>query len=199
MEKSANAHARKILLLDNFDSFTFNIVQTFQVLGAEVIVRRAQTSSVESCLELSPSHIVIGPGPGDPSSAGISLDLIRSSAGKIPILGVCLGHQAIGQHYGATVARAGSGPMHGKTSRIRHTNQGVFRHIPQDFQVVRYHSLTISPQTLPEILEITAVAEDGEIMGLRHKMLPIEGVQFHPESILTDSGMLLFENFLTGA
>lgn len=199
MEKSANAHARKILLLDNFDSFTFNIVQALQVLGVEVIVRRAQTSNVESCLELFPSHIVIGPGPGTPSEAGISLDIIRRASGHIPILGICLGHQAIGQIYGATVARARSGPMHGKTSLIRHTNHGIFRRLPQDFQAVRYHSLTVVPNTLPEILEITALAEDGEIMGLRHKTLPIEGVQFHPESILTDSGMLLFENFLTGA
>lgn len=196
MERSANAHAKKVLLLDNFDSFTFNIVQAFQVLGAEVIVKRAQTTLIESCLDLLPSHIVVGPGPGAPSNAGISLDIISRCAGRIPILGICLGHQAIGQHYGATVSHARSGPMHGKTSRIRHTNQGIFCGLLQDLQVVRYHSLAIAQETLPTILEVTAISEDGEIMGIRHKTLPIEGVQFHPESILTDSGMPLLKNFL---
>ena len=184
-----------ILVLDNYDSFTYNLVQYLGELGAEIEVARNDALSVEDVERREPERIVISPGPGNPDSAGISLALIERLHPTIPILGVCLGHQAIGQAFGGTVARAGK-QMHGKTSAIRHDGRGVFRGLPPDFEATRYHSLVVLESGFPETLEVSARAEDGEIMGLRHRRFPIEGVQFHPESILTAPGKALLRNFL---
>ena len=184
-----------ILVLDNYDSFTYNLVQYLGELGATMRVARNNKISVEEIERLEPEGIVISPGPGTPDGAGISLALIRSFHQTIPILGVCLGHQAIGQAFGGTVARAQK-QMHGKTSTIHHDNRGVFASLPQDFEATRYHSLVVLDQGFPADLEISARAEDGEIMGLRHRRFPVEGVQFHPESILTGQGKALLRNFL---
>lgn len=189
-----------ILMLDNYDSFTFNLVQYLQELGAEVRVERNDALTVEQIDALAPEKIVISPGPCTPNEAGVSLAVIDQLGPRIPILGVCLGHQAIGQAYGGTVVRAGR-IMHGKTSPIRHHGVGVFAGIPDGFEATRYHSLVVDKTRLPECLEMTAWTEDAdggieEIMGLRHRVHPVEGVQFHPESILTQHGHALLRNFL---
>ena len=187
-------------MIDNYDSFTFNLVQYLQVLGAEVKVVRNDELGVGQIEALAPDRIVISPGPCTPNEAGVSLQLLHELAGTVPILGVCLGHQAIGQAFGGEVVRAKT-IMHGKTSPIRHGGQGVFAGVPDGFEATRYHSLVVRRETLPDALEITAWTEleDGsidEIMGLRHRSLPVEGVQFHPESILTQHGHDLLRNFL---
>jgi anthranilate synthase/aminodeoxychorismate synthase-like glutamine amidotransferase len=184
-----------ILVLDNYDSFTYNLVQYLGELGATMRVARNDKITVEEIERLEPEGIVISPGPGNPDGAGISLALIRRFHETTPILGVCLGHQAIGQAFGGTVSRARR-QMHGKTSRIHHDGRGVFAALPQDFEATRYHSLVVLDQGFPADLEISARAEDGEIMGLRHRRFPVEGVQFHPESILTGQGKALLRNFL---
>ena len=189
-----------LLMLDNYDSFTFNLVQYLQTLGAEVRVERNDALTVDEIEKLAPSRIVISPGPCTPNEAGVSLELIERLGATTPILGVCLGHQSIGQAYGGDVIRAGR-IMHGKTSRIRHEGKGVFAGLPDAYEATRYHSLVVDKATLPAALEITAWTEneDGsieEIMGLRHREYPVEGVQFHPESILTEHGHALLKNFL---
>ncbi len=189
-----------ILMIDNYDSFTFNLVQYLQALGAEVRVERNDALTVADIERLAPDKIVISPGPCTPNEAGISTDVIETLGPRIPILGVCLGHQAIGQVYGGDVVRAGR-IMHGKTSRIRHEGKGVFANLPDGYEATRYHSLVVAKDSLPDALEITAWTEDDdgsieEIMGLRHRRFPVEGVQFHPESILTEHGHALLENFL---
>jgi anthranilate synthase/aminodeoxychorismate synthase-like glutamine amidotransferase len=184
-----------ILVLDNYDSFTYNLVQYLGELGATMRVARNDVITVDDVEGLAPEGIVISPGPGNPDGAGISLELIRRFHTRVPILGVCLGHQAIGQAFGGTVARARK-QMHGKTSTITHDGRGVFRGLPAGFEATRYHSLVVLEADLPAALEISARAEDGEIMGLRHRQYPVEGVQFHPESILTSQGKALLGNFL---
>ena len=184
-----------ILVLDNYDSFTYNLVQYMGELGATMHVARNDALTVEDVEALGPEAIVISPGPGNPDGAGISLALIKHFHARVPILGVCLGHQAIGQAFGGTVARAGR-QMHGKTSTIAHDGRGVFRGLPAGFEATRYHSLVVLEAGLPSELEISARAEDGEIMGLRHRRFAVEGVQFHPESILTAQGKALLANFL---
>ncbi|MEJ1250150.1 aminodeoxychorismate/anthranilate synthase component II [Denitratimonas tolerans] len=189
-----------LLMIDNYDSFTFNLVQYFQMLGAQVRVERNDALTVDEIRALAPSHIVISPGPCTPNEAGVSLEMIERLGPITPILGVCLGHQSIGQAYGGTVVRAGR-IMHGKTSRIRHRGTGVFAGLPDDYEATRYHSLVVDKASLPEALEVTAWTEnpDGsmeEIMGIRHREYPVEGVQFHPESILTEHGHALLRNFL---
>jgi anthranilate synthase/aminodeoxychorismate synthase-like glutamine amidotransferase len=186
-----------ILMIDNYDSFTYNLVQYLGELGAEVAVFRNDEISVEKVEALRPSHIVLSPGPCTPNEAGITLPLLQRLAGKAPILGVCLGHQAIGQAFGGKVVRAKQ-VMHGKVSRIQHDRKGVFSELPDPFIATRYHSLVVQRESLPECLEITAQAEDGEIMGLRHRSLPVEGVQFHPEAMLTEHGHKMLQNFLQG-
>jgi anthranilate synthase component 2/para-aminobenzoate synthetase component 2 len=185
----------KILLIDNYDSFTYNLVQAFLVLGAQVDVHRNDELSVEQALALDHSHLVISPGPGTPRAAGISMQMIQAFAGRIPILGVCLGHQSLVEVFGGRVVRAGR-LMHGKVSTVKHDGKGVYAGIVQDFEAGRYHSLIAEPESLPAVLEVTARTSSGEIMGVRHKALPIEGVQFHPESILTPAGPALLGNFL---
>jgi anthranilate synthase/aminodeoxychorismate synthase-like glutamine amidotransferase len=184
-----------ILVVDNYDSFTYNLVQYLGELGAELRVARNDALSLAQIEHLRPERIVISPGPGTPDHAGISLALIERFHRSTPILGVCLGHQAIGQAFGGTVARARK-QMHGKTSRISHDGNGVFAGLPPDFEATRYHSLVVLESSLPDALEISARAEDGEIMGLRHRRFAVEGVQFHPESILTGQGKALLKNFL---
>ncbi|MEX1073879.1 MAG: aminodeoxychorismate/anthranilate synthase component II [Burkholderiales bacterium] len=186
-----------ILVLDNYDSFTYNLVQYLGELGAEVKVVRNDEATVDDVARMQPERIVISPGPCTPNEAGISLELIARLAGKVPILGVCLGHQAIGQAFGGKVVRAGQ-VMHGKVSRIHHDGGGVFVGVPQDFTATRYHSLAVERASLPAALEESAQAEDGEIMGLRHRVLAVEGVQFHPEALLTEHGHQMLENFLKG-
>ena len=184
-----------LLMIDNYDSFTFNLVQYFGELGAEVKVFRNDEVSVERIEALAPAGIVLSPGPCTPNEAGVTLDAIQRLAGRVPILGVCLGHQAIGQSFGGRVVRAKQ-VMHGKVSRIGHDGQGVFKSIPQEFVATRYHSLVVERETLPPCLEVSAQSEDGEIMGLRHRSLDVEGVQFHPEALLTEHGHQLLENFM---
>jgi anthranilate synthase/aminodeoxychorismate synthase-like glutamine amidotransferase len=184
-----------ILVIDNYDSFTYNLVQYLGGLGASLEVARNDALDVEAVARRAPERIVISPGPGNPDQAGVSLEVIRRLGPTTPILGVCLGHQAIGQAFGATVARART-QMHGKTSNIRHDGRGVFAGLSNPFVATRYHSLVVLPDTVPADLEVTAQAEDGEVMGLRHRRYPVEGVQFHPESILTVEGKRLLANFL---
>ena len=184
-----------LLMIDNYDSFTYNLVQYLGELGQDVHVVRNDEIALEQVAALKPRHIVISPGPCTPNEAGISVPLIHEFGGKIPMLGVCLGHQSIGQAFGGRIVHAKQ-LMHGKTSLIRHKNEGVFQDLPDPYTATRYHSLVIERETLPDCLEITAWTEDGEIMGVRHKTLPIEGVQFHPESILTEHGHELLNNFL---
>ena len=186
-----------LLMIDNYDSFTYNLVQYFGELGQEVQVYRNDEITLDEIYTLKPAKIVISPGPCTPNEAGISLALINEFAGKIPLLGVCLGHQSIGQAFGGNIIRAKQ-LMHGKTSQIHHKNSGVFKDIPNPFTATRYHSLVIERETIPDCLEITAWTDDGEIMGVKHKTLAVEGVQFHPESILTDFGHELLNNFLKG-
>ena len=185
----------RLLLIDNYDSFTYNLVQAFLVLGAEVLVRRNDALTVAEAEALAPSHLCISPGPGAPRDAGVSVAMIRAFAGSIPVLGVCLGHQSIVEAFGGQVVRAGR-LMHGKTSPIHHDGQGVFAGLPSPCEVGRYHSLIAEPAALPETLAVTARTEEGEIMGVRHAVLQVEGVQFHPESILTPQGAHLLGNFL---
>ncbi|MGD0795829.1 MAG: aminodeoxychorismate/anthranilate synthase component II [Dehalococcoidales bacterium] len=184
-----------ILLIDNYDSFTYNLYQYLSELGAEVKVFRNDKITLEEIGQLSPERIVISPGPGTPADAGISNDVIRAFGVSLPILGVCLGHQCIGQVYGGTVSNAGE-IRHGKTSAIYHDDKGVFNGLPNPFPAVRYHSLAVKEEGLPDCLEISAHTENGIIMGLRHKEYPVEGVQFHPESIMTKVGKELLRNFL---
>ncbi len=184
-----------ILMIDNFDSFTYNLVQYLQGLKEEVRVLRNDAVTIGAIEAMAPACIVISPGPKTPDEAGISLEAIRHFAGRIPVLGVCLGHQAIGQVYGAKVVKALE-PVHGKVHPVRHLDVGVFKGLPNPLKVTRYHSLVLERETLPETLEVTAWTEAGEIMGIRHRTLPVEGVQFHPEAILTEKGMALLQNFL---
>lgn len=185
----------RVLLIDNYDSFTYNLVQAFLVLGAEVLVHRNDAIAVEEALALAPTHLCISPGPGTPDGAGVSMDMIRAFGGRIPVLGVCLGHQSIVEVFGGKVVRAGR-LMHGKTSLIQHDGLGVFAGLPQMCEVGRYHSLIAAPETLPPELTVSARTREGEIMGVRHRELPVQGVQFHPESILTPAGPRLLGNFL---
>ena len=185
----------KLLMIDNYDSFTYNLVQYFGELGAEVLVQRNDEISLAEIEALKPSHLVVSPGPCSPAEAGISVAAIQHFAGKLPILGVCLGHQSIGAAFGGRIIRAQQ-LMHGKTSVIHTSQQGVFADLPKDYTVNRYHSLAIERSSCPAELEVTAWTDDGEIMGVRHRSLPIEGVQFHPESILTEHGHALLNNFL---
>ena len=184
-----------ILMIDNFDSFTYNLVQYFGELGAEVKVVRNNALTVTDIERMNPAQIVISPGPRTPTEAGISLEAIRRFAGAIPILGVCLGHQAIGQAFGGRVVRA-KRVMHGKLSSVRHDAKGVFAGLPDGFTATRYHSLAVERDTLPDCLEVSAESEEGEIMGLRHRTLPVEGVQFHPEALLTEHGHAMLKNFM---
>ena len=185
-----------VLMIDNYDSFTFNLVQYLGELGVEVRVFRNDELTVEGIEQLAPSHVVLSPGPCTPNEAGVTLATVERLAGRIPILGVCLGHQAIGQAFGGKVVRAKQ-VMHGKVSKVHHDQHGVFRKIPNDFVATRYHSLVVERASLPDCLEISAESEDGEIMGLRHRKLAVEGVQFHPEALLTEHGHQLLQNFLT--
>ncbi len=184
-----------ILMIDNYDSFTYNLVQYLSELGEELLVKRNDAVTLKQVARMAPERIVISPGPGRPSDAGISNDLIKTFAGRIPILGVCLGHQCIGEVFGGEVVRANR-PMHGKTSRIYHTKTGLFTDLPNPFDATRYHSLIVKRHNLPKALAITAWTSDQEIMGLEHRRLPVYGVQFHPESILTSVGKDLLKNFL---
>ncbi|MBT5861688.1 MAG: aminodeoxychorismate/anthranilate synthase component II [Gammaproteobacteria bacterium] len=184
-----------MLLVDNYDSFTYNLVQAFAAHGAEVMVYRNDMISVDEGLALKPTHLVISPGPGRPEDAGVSLDMIAAFAGKIPVLGVCLGHQSIVQQQGGVIVRA-ERLMHGKTSEIKHDGKSVFEGISQPFEVGRYHSLCAEADSLPDILEVSAETDDGVVMGVRHKTQQIEGVQFHPESVLTPEGETLMTNFM---
>jgi para-aminobenzoate synthetase component 2 len=185
----------KILLIDNYDSFTYNLVQAFLVLGAVVEVYRNDAITTDEALALKPSHLVISPGPGTPRDAGVSMPMIRAFAGRIPIFGVCLGHQSLVEVFGGKVVRAAR-LMHGKVSPVMHDGKGLYAGMPREFEAGRYHSLIASADSIPPELDITARTAEGEIMGVRHKTLPIEGVQFHPESVLTPDGPILMGNFL---
>jgi anthranilate synthase/aminodeoxychorismate synthase-like glutamine amidotransferase len=185
----------RLLLIDNYDSFTYNLVQAFLVLGADVHVYRNDSISVEQAIAFAPSHLCISPGPGTPYDAGVSMDMIRAFAGRLPVLGVCLGHQSIVEVFGGKVVRAGR-LMHGKTSIIQHDGLSLFAGLPQPCEVGRYHSLIAAPETLPPDLEVSARTDQEEIMAVRHRSLMVEGVQFHPESILTPDGPALMKNFL---
>lgn len=187
--------AVKMLLIDNYDSFTYNLVQAFAAQGAEVLVYRNDAIDVPAALALEPTHLVISPGPGRPEDAGVSLEMIGAFSERIPLLGVCLGHQCLVHYFGGNIVRAGR-LMHGKTSMVIHDGRNLFRGLSQPFEVGRYHSLCAEHASLPEVLELTAETEQDEIMGVRHKSLPLEGVQFHPESVLTPEGNLLMANFL---
>lgn len=188
-------HYTVLLVIDNFDSFTFNLVQYFGQLGVEQRVFRNNEITPAQALALNPDRVLVSPGPCSPAEAGVSLEIIGAFAGKKPLFGVCLGHQSIGHYFGGRVVRAGR-LMHGKTSPIRHRDTDLFHGLPQNFAATRYHSLLVERETLPDCLEITAETAEGEIMGLRHKSLPVYGVQFHPESIATEGGMQILENFL---
>jgi anthranilate synthase component 2 len=184
-----------LLLVDNYDSFTYNLFHYLGQLGAEVVVKRNDELTAAEALNMRPEGIVLSPGPCTPDEAGICMELIRAANGRVPILGVCLGHQAIGQVYGGKVVRAPE-PMHGKLSRIHHTGKGLFRGLNNDFLATRYHSLTIAPETMPSDLVVTATSSDGVIQGLMHRKHPVHGVQFHPESIASENGHALLQNFL---
>ncbi len=188
----------RLLVIDNYDSFTYNLVQYLGELGADVEVLRNDVEPLDALLERAPEGLVVSPGPGRPENAGVSGDAVVAFGERgIPVLGVCLGHQAIGQRFGGRIVRARS-LMHGKTSRVHHDQKGVFRDLPTPMEATRYHSLVIEGESCPEVLEVSARTEDGEIMGVRHRELPVEGVQFHPESILTGEGKRLLANFLAG-
>jgi anthranilate synthase component 2 len=184
----------RVLVIDNYDSFTYNLVQYLGELGAEVLVRRNDEVTPEDVAGLRPDRIVVSPGPCTPKEAGISVELIKKVGGEVPLLGVCLGHQSIGQAFGARIVRGE--PVHGKTARITHDGRGVYAGIDQGFEATRYHSLVIEPESLPDCLVVTSRAEDGTIMGVRHRQWAVEGVQFHPESVLTPHGRDLLKNFL---
>jgi anthranilate synthase component 2 len=190
--------ATRVLVIDNYDSFVYNLVQYLGELGAEPLVHRNDELSIEQIIALDPDAVLISPGPGTPDDAGVSNEVIRALGGKVPVLGVCLGHQCIGQVYGGEVVRAPE-VMHGKTSLIRHGGTGVFAGLPDPLEATRYHSLVVDRASVPDVLEITAETDDGIVMGLRHKELGVEGVQFHPESILTVGGHDLLRNFLSAA
>ena len=185
----------RLLLIDNYDSFTYNLVQAFLVLGAEVLVHRNDQITLEQAESLQPTHLCISPGPGTPYDAGVSMQMIRHFAGKLPIFGVCLGHQSLVEVFGGKVVRAGR-LMHGKVSQVSHDGKGILAGMSNPFEAGRYHSLIAAPESMPEVLEVTAKTPEGEIMGVRHKQYAIEGVQFHPESILTPEGPILMGNFL---
>jgi anthranilate synthase/aminodeoxychorismate synthase-like glutamine amidotransferase len=185
----------RLLLIDNYDSFTYNLVQAFLVLGAEVVVYRNDALTPEAALTLAPTHLCVSPGPGTPYDAGVSMQMIRTFAGRIPVLGVCLGHQSIVEVFGGKVVRADR-LMHGKTSLVQHDGRTVFAGLPQPCEVGRYHSLIAAPASLPPELEVSAHTAEGEVMAVRHRTLTVEGVQFHPESILTPDGPKLIDNFL---
>ncbi len=185
----------RLLLIDNYDSFTYNLVQAFLVLGAEVLVHRNDQITLEQAESLQPTHLCISPGPGTPYDAGVSMQMIRHFAGKLPIFGVCLGHQSLVEVFGGKVVRAGR-LMHGKVSQVSHDGKGILAGMSNPFEAGRYHSLIAAPESMPEVLEVTAKTPEGEIMGVRHKKYAIEGVQFHPESILTPEGPILMGNFL---
>ncbi|MDQ3878194.1 MAG: aminodeoxychorismate/anthranilate synthase component II [Actinomycetota bacterium] len=185
----------RLLLIDNYDSFVYNLAQAFGALEADPIVVR-NDASVADLEAVQPDALVVSPGPGTPDDAGVSVDAIKSFAGRVPILGVCLGHQCIASAYGGHIDRAAVGPVHGKTSTITHSGVGCFSGVPSPIVATRYHSLAIEAQEVPDVLEVTATSDDGVVMGVRHKELPIEGVQFHPESVLSEEGPLLLENFL---
>jgi anthranilate synthase/aminodeoxychorismate synthase-like glutamine amidotransferase len=187
--------APRLLLVDNYDSFTYNLVQAFLVLGADVLVHRNDAITVADAKSLAPTHLCISPGPGTPRDAGVSLEMITAFAGQIPVLGVCLGHQSIVEAFGGEIVRAAR-LMHGKISPVHHDGRGVFPGMPQPFDAGRYHSLIARPESLPAVLEVTARTAEGEIMGVRHADLVVEGVQFHPESVLTPEGPRLLGNFL---
>jgi anthranilate synthase/aminodeoxychorismate synthase-like glutamine amidotransferase len=197
MSIAAGRAAPRLLLIDNYDSFTYNLVQAFLVLGAEVTVHRNDEITIDDARAIEPTHLCISPGPGTPAEAGLSKDMMREFAGRIPVLGVCLGHQALVEVYGGTIVRA-ERLMHGKTSNVIHDGRGLFVGLQSPFKAGRYHSLIAKRDTLPGTLEVTAWTEEGEVMGVRHRILPIEGVQFHPESILTPDGPKLLGNFLRG-
>jgi anthranilate synthase component 2 len=184
-----------LLVIDNYDSFTYNLVQFLGELGAEPVVRRNDQVTVAEIAAGGYLGLVISPGPGVPQGAGVSLAAIRELAGRLPILGVCLGHQAIGEAFGGRIVRAPR-PIHGKASRVKHDGRGIFAGVPSEIEVGRYHSLVIEPESCPQVLEVTATTADGIIMGVRHRSLPIEGVQFHPESVLTSNGMQILSNFV---
>ena len=186
-----------ILLIDNYDSFVYNLARYVRELGEEPVVRRHDALTVEDILSLAPSHVIISPGPCSPAEAGISTDVVRRVGPRIPVLGVCLGHQCIGTAYGAEIVRAGR-PMHGKTSRILHEGTGLFQGLPSPFVATRYHSLVIAPASVPPELRVIATSEDGEIMAVQHARDPVYGVQFHPESVLTEHGYRLLDHFLHG-
>jgi len=186
-----------ILLIDNYDSFVYNLARYVQELGEEPLVRRHDAVGVDEILGLAPTHIIISPGPCSPAEAGVSTDVVRQVGSRIPILGVCLGHQCIGAAYGGEIVRARV-PMHGKTSRIHHTGTGLFAGLPNPFSATRYHSLVIAPASIPPTLQVTATSEDGEIMAVQHVEHPVHGVQFHPESVLTEHGYRLLDHFLHG-
>ena len=185
-----------ILLIDNYDSFTYNLVQMLEPLGEAVKVFRNDRIDIEGIKNMEPSLLMISPGPCTPEKAGISIEAVRFFGERIPVMGVCLGHQAIGAAYGGKIVRAGR-IMHGKTSTINHDGHGIFKGLPNPFEAIRYHSLLVEKESLPEFLEISAWTNEGEIMGLRHREHPVEGVQFHPESILTEAGSMLLKNFIT--
>jgi len=187
--------APRLLLIDNYDSFTYNLVQAFLTIGADVLVHRNDAITIEAAKALAPTHLCISPGPGTPRDAGISMAMVRAFAGEIPVLGVCLGHQSIVEVFGGEVVRAGR-LMHGKVSPVHHDGRGVFAGMPQPFQAGRYHSLIAKPESLPAVLEVSARTAEGEIMGVRHREFAIEGVQFHPESVLTPEGPRLLASFL---
>jgi anthranilate synthase component 2 len=184
-----------ILVIDNYDSFTYNLVHYLNELGAETLVYRNDALSVEEALGLKPQGVLLSPGPCTPNEAGICLDLLAAAPDDLPILGVCLGHQSIGQAYGGQVVRA-KAIMHGKTSQIEHTGKGLFAGLPNPVTATRYHSLSVEPSTMPDVLEVTAWTDDGEVMGFQHKTKPVHGVQFHPESIATEGGHAMLANFL---
>jgi anthranilate synthase component 2 len=186
-----------ILLLDNYDSFVYNLARYVRELGEQPVVRRHDALSVDEVAAMAPSHIIISPGPCSPAEAGISTEVVRRLGATTPILGVCLGHQCIGAAYGGEIVRAGS-PMHGKTSMIRHRDSGLFEGLPNPFRATRYHSLVIAPDSVPDALEVLATSEDGEIMAVQHREHPVHGLQFHPESVLTEHGYRLIDHFLHG-
>jgi len=187
--------APRLLLVDNYDSFTYNLVQAFLVLGADVLVHRNDAITVAEARRLAPTHLCISPGPGTPRDAGVSMEMIRAFAGEVPVLGVCLGHQSIVEVFGGEVVRAGR-LMHGKVSPVHHDGAGVFAGLPDPFEAGRYHSLIARAESLPAVLEVSARTPEGEIMGVRHREFMVEGVQFHPESVLTPDGPVLLGNFL---
>ena len=189
------APATRLLLIDNYDSFTYNLVQAFMVLGAEVLVHRNDQISVDEARALQPTHLCISPGPGTPYDAGVSMQMIDAFAGHVPVLGVCLGHQSLVEVFGGKVVRAAR-LMHGKTSYVHHDGRGILAGLPEPFEAGRYHSLIAQPQSLPDVLEVSARTDEGEIMAVRHRELAVEGVQFHPESVLTPDGPALIGNFL---